>query len=210
MGSAPIFCVGQIRTGTTTFGDACEILGFTRRSWATGKAVVPGSHKLMVDGWFARNMDPLYEVAESYDVLDDLPWSLVYRKMAEHFPDAKFVLTTRKSTERWFRSVVRHQQSMKKPYWVHAAIFGANQATIDPDGYKSTYNNHLRDVRQYFAGNERFLEVCWESGDGWPELCGFLGRPVPNVPFPHSNASPTSPGLLRSSLSRTRRVIVRR
>jgi hypothetical protein len=164
----------------------------------------------MVDGWFGRNMDLLYEVAESYDVLDDLPWPLAYRKMAEHFPEAKFVLTTRESTERWFRSVVRHQQLMEKPYWVHAAIFGANEAKVHPEGYKSTYRNHVRDVRQYFAKSDRFLEVCWESGDGWPELCGFLGRAVPNVPFPRSNASPQSPGRLRSSLSRTRRAIVRR
>lgn len=32
---------------------------------------------------------------------------------------------------------------------------------------------------------ERLLE--WEVGDGWEPLCKFLGKPVPEVAFPHSN-----------------------
>lgn len=33
---------------------------------------------------------------------------------------------------------------------------------------------------------ERLLE--WYIEDGWEPLCKFLGKPVPNVPFPHANA----------------------
>lgn len=33
--------------------------------------------------------------------------------------------------------------------------------------------------------SERLLE--WEVGDGWEPLCKFLGKPVPDVPFPHAN-----------------------
>jgi hypothetical protein len=28
---------------------------------------------------------------------------------------------------------------------------------------------------------------CWEDSDGWDSLCSFLGVPIPNAPFPHSN-----------------------
>ena len=31
------------------------------------------------------------------------------------------------------------------------------------------------------------LNVCWETGSGWQELCAFLGKPVPEIPFPHEN-----------------------
>jgi hypothetical protein len=34
---------------------------------------------------------------------------------------------------------------------------------------------------------ERLLE--WHIGDGWEPLCKFLGKPVPNVEFPHANAA---------------------
>jgi hypothetical protein len=32
---------------------------------------------------------------------------------------------------------------------------------------------------------DRLLE--WTVKDGWEPLCEFLGKPVPNEPFPHKN-----------------------
>lgn len=34
---------------------------------------------------------------------------------------------------------------------------------------------------------ERLLE--WTVEDGWEPLCEFLGKPVPDEPFPHENAA---------------------
>lgn len=34
---------------------------------------------------------------------------------------------------------------------------------------------------------ERLLE--WYIEDGWEPLCKFLGKPVPDVEFPHANAA---------------------
>lgn len=34
---------------------------------------------------------------------------------------------------------------------------------------------------------ERLLE--WTVEDGWEPLCAFLGKPVPDEPFPHVNAA---------------------
>lgn len=34
---------------------------------------------------------------------------------------------------------------------------------------------------------ERLLE--WSVEDGWEPLCEFLGKPVPDEPFPHENAA---------------------
>lgn len=34
---------------------------------------------------------------------------------------------------------------------------------------------------------DRLLE--WDISDGWEPLCKFLGKPVPDVPFPHANAA---------------------
>jgi hypothetical protein len=33
------------------------------------------------------------------------------------------------------------------------------------------------------------VELCWEEGDGWPQLCGFLGHAVPEAPFPRMNTA---------------------
>jgi hypothetical protein len=34
---------------------------------------------------------------------------------------------------------------------------------------------------------ERLLE--WSAEDGWEPLCKFLGKPIPNQPFPRVNAA---------------------
>jgi hypothetical protein len=39
----------------------------------------------------------------------------------------------------------------------------------------------------------RLLEVCWETGDGRKELCGFLRHPMPDLPFPHGNQGRPAP-----------------
>ncbi|MYB38989.1 MAG: hypothetical protein F4Y26_16720 [Gammaproteobacteria bacterium] len=36
-------------------------------------------------------------------------------------------------------------------------------------------------------GCSDLLVLDFERGDGWPELCAFLGEPVPDTPFPHVN-----------------------
>jgi hypothetical protein len=55
------------------------------------------------------------------------------------------------------------------------------------------YNEHNNAVKEYFVGRpDDLLVVCWEEGHGWSEICGFLGLPVPELPFPHKNAAGSS------------------
>jgi hypothetical protein len=50
------------------------------------------------------------------------------------------------------------------------------------------YQRHNAEVNRWFRDRpDALLVVDWEAGDGWGPLCRFLGRPVPDVPFPHEN-----------------------
>jgi Sulfotransferase domain len=187
---AVAFCVGLNRTGTTTFGDACDVLGFSRFGWMRTPTTFP-SNRLM-KAWERNDIQPLVEVAENYDVLEDLPWPLVYREMAETFPDAKFALTRRSSVDVWLTSIKKHTSGNGR-YRMHELIYGSDSAERDPDLYRAYYEKHLLEVKEYFSGSNRLIELCWEEGDGWPELCGLLGVPEPEVEFPHSNIAGSSP-----------------
>jgi len=59
-----------------------------------------------------------------------------------------------------------------------------NYASIE-----EAFQSYDRRVRQFFADKpaDRFLEFSLSDGHGWPELCGFLRRPVPNLPYPRKN-----------------------
>ena len=54
------------------------------------------------------------------------------------------------------------------------------------------YEDHNRKAIEFFEANspESLIVVNWEKGDGWKELCGFLEKPVPKVPFPITNQEP--------------------
>ena len=50
------------------------------------------------------------------------------------------------------------------------------------------YSNHRPEHCNMVRGmvpKERYLE--WTAEDGWDPLCEFLGKPVPNEPFPYVN-----------------------
>ena len=185
-----VFCVGLNRTGTTTLGDACELLGFTRLGWVRTEQYF-FSHRLL-KAWERGDSAYLAKVASGYQVLEDLPWPLVYQEMAKAFPDAKFVLTRRASVDQWLESQTKHT-TKGKGYGMHRKIYGALTVAEDPEKYRAYYERHLVDVRQFFDGTDRLAEFCWDESDGWPELCEFLGVPIPDVPFPHSNPSGWNP-----------------
>nr|XP_039273574.1 uncharacterized protein LOC120347597 [Styela clava] len=53
-----------------------------------------------------------------------------------------------------------------------------------PTVLKKRYRDHNTSVLQR-APKDRLLKM--NLSDGWEPLCKFLGKPIPNVPFPHKN-----------------------
>ena len=179
------FCIGLSRTGTKSFGEAAESLGFTPRLGWTDR-----SDGLM-RAWHEGRVDELLAAAAPFAILHDIPWAFVYEELADEFPDAKFVLTRRSSVEVWLRSMIAHTDR-SPAYWGHEAAYGAAMPADAPDVYRHTYVEHLDRAREFFRGSDRMIEVCWETGTGWEDLCGLLGVAVPEgVAFPHSGALAT-------------------
>ena len=63
-----------------------------------------------------------------------------------------------------------------------------------PKGHEALYRErmlrHNREVAEYFRDRPGdLLTLEWAKKPGWEPLCGFLGKPVPAVPFPHANTA---------------------
>ena len=56
----------------------------------------------------------------------------------------------------------------------------------DRDHAIAIYERNTAEVQAAFPP-DRLLT--YSLGDGWAPLCAFLGKPVPDAPFPHSNTS---------------------
>jgi hypothetical protein len=56
----------------------------------------------------------------------------------------------------------------------------------DPAHAMAVFERNTAEVQAAFTG-ERLLT--YHLGDGWEPLCRFLGRPVPETPYPRSNSA---------------------
>lgn len=170
-----VFCLGFHKTGTTSVREAMTMLGYS----------VAGPNGLK-DPDIARNVHRLaFRLAERYDAFQDSPWPLLYREMDERYPGSKFVLMLRPSDE-WIESQVRHFGERTSPMreWVYGVGCPKGNEAI----YVARYEQHNREVLEYFSRRPAdLLVLTLSNGDGWEKLCAFLGKEIPNAPFPQSN-----------------------
>lgn len=178
-----IFCLGLPKTGTTSLHAALECLGYD----------VKGQTKSVLREIRNGRYESFWWHIERYDAFEGFPWSIMAGRLFERFgAGARYILTVRRSPDAWLTSIRRHMLS-RDPF----AQLSQPPTPIGrryPIGFQAEYldyyKRHNDSVRDLFAvnGAERaLLEVCWETGHGWPELCGFLGHPVPSITFPRRN-----------------------
>lgn len=172
-GDSKVFCVGFHRTGTSSLRAALEILGYrVCGSVATEEPDIA---------------DRVHQIAESlldrYDAFEDNPWPVLFRELDQLRPGSRFILTIRPA-DAWVRSVVRFFDTKTTP--MREWIYGAGSPVGNETLYRERFERHNEEVLRYFRDRPRDLLVLRVTeGEGWKELCGFLGHDLPEVAFPH-------------------------
>lgn len=175
-----VFCIGFHKTGTTSLEKALELLGYR----------VTGSFGTRDPNIADKVHDMADELVARYDAFQDNPWPVLYRDMDEKYPGSKFILTMR-SPESWISSQVRDFGLRETP--MRQWIYGVGCPEGNEDVYVARYERHNREVLEYFRERpDDLLILDLPRGDGWPELCAFLGEPAPDKPFPHANKASVS------------------
>jgi hypothetical protein len=181
-----VFGCGLNKTGTKTLGQCLQRLGFRHIS----------CRRDLLAHFRAGDLKPVWAVADTHQSFEDWPWPLIYRELHERYgEESRFILTTRVSPDIWLRSLKAH--SLKTSPGAHCRLmaYGYNYPHGAEAEHLEIYRRHNEAVRRYFAKYPgQFLDVCWENGDGWGKLCGFLGRAAPDEPFPHANRTKEAAG----------------
>jgi hypothetical protein len=132
------------------------------------------------------------EIFAGYRSAVDWPAAFYWRELSEHYPDAKILLTLR-SPESWYASVEKTilkvvQTSTDRESLgvslIGEGVFGGR--LDDRDHAIAIYERNTAEVQASFP-DDRLLT--YNIGDGWAPLCDFLGKPIPDEPFPHSNST---------------------
>lgn len=183
-----VFGVGLPKTGTTTLGAMLRRLGYNHAPY----------DRQLIRRFLEGDWSALEAAIARYDSFEDWPWPLAFDKLDEIAPDAAYILTVRKDAQTWIDSAKRHgaivsDRADKTKQIIKTGVaeraFGAGSAETNPEQWMAAYADHNDRVRLHFqARPERFIELCWETGQGWPELCAFLGHPLIEEGLPHENS----------------------
>lgn len=183
-----IIGAGFGRTGTESMKRALEMLG--QGPCYHMYEVLPDPARIAV--WRDLSMGvgtPDWDaIFDGYAACVDWPAVLHWRALADHYPDAKIILTHR-SAESWYDSMDRTILQLLRPdpqaggTLSVQAQFGGD---FSRDTLIRTYNAHVAEVQARF-GPDRLLT--YELGSGWGALCSFLGCDVPEHPYPRGNAT---------------------
>jgi len=178
-----------MKTGTTTLNHVLTKLGYKvgYDTWTLLKPIV-------------RNQwDVVKEHLEKWDAVEDNPIPMIYKEIDRMIPGCKFILTVR-DQEEWYRSVTHHIGDFRNV--MHEWLFGPGKGLPrdDKDHTIRVYDKHIEEVRAYFRDRpDDLLVIDITKTKSWEPICAFLGKPVPNVPFPHANATnyeaPKYPGI---------------
>lgn len=172
-----IIGVGFQKTGTSTLREALKILGYSVKD-TTPRALIP-----ILRG----NYSKILRMIRNYDALEDTPWYMIYRELDRLIPGSKFILTIR-DEDSWYTSVSKHIGDLRAAH--HEWIYGLGKGIPGEDRENTVrvYNQHNRNVHAYFRERpDDLLVLDFTKGDKWEPLCRFLGKEVPDVPFPHYN-----------------------
>ena len=176
-----IFGIGLHKTATTSLHAALQILGYESAHWPSGAWA-----RAVLEEMTAKGFSPTLE--KTY-AASDLPISILYKELDKAYPGSKFILTIRNESE-WLRSV-RDHFSYRNPYrwewdkWpisnrIHRMVYGRKD--FDYDTFRERYRRHNEGALDYFRDRPDDLLVM--NSPDWPALCGFLGKPIPQVPYP--------------------------
>ena len=132
-------------------------------------------------------------VFDGYVAVVDWPAAAFWREIADAFPDAVILHSTRADTETWQQSAANtifqspyHRNSAFEEMWLAVAARTFDGSYLEPEVTMSGYERHNADV---LATAPPGRLVRYQPGDGWTPLCAALGLAVPDVPFPHSNTT---------------------
>jgi len=198
------FCIGANKTGTTSLERAFKELGF----------IVGNQRKaeLLSLKCIAENYQPLLNYCKTAEVFQDVPFSFLdtYKLLDIHFPNSKFILTVRDSSEQWYQSLTKFHvkrfgeekilswEEVKKidyvskewVYKIRQHVYGLTDKDNPYDKEKliTYYEKRNQEIINYFKNRPNdLLIINLSQPNAYKKFCDFIGVPSEKNEFPWEN-----------------------
>lgn len=187
---------GYGRTGTLSLKFALELLGYNKCHHMIEVINNPGEAEkwLAAIGSRSVNWDAMLS---GYQATIDWPACHFYQELADYYPRAKVLLSVR-NPEEWFESIsattlrviakriesgqIPREGNLGTELVVKAAFQGEIE---DAEHGVAMFNQHIEKVKSSIEPDRLLI---YDVREGWGPLCAFLGKPVPDTPFPRVNS----------------------
>ncbi|GBF90443.1 hypothetical protein Rsub_03439 [Raphidocelis subcapitata] len=199
---------GWGRTGTLSLKTALDTLGLPTYHMVNVLAKPDDADKWVA----AANGEPVDwdEMFEGFKGAVDWPPVFFYKELMAKYPDAKVVLGVRDPAKwlssmedsiwqarqvlrsaPWYVRTIMHATgpSSKMMAMVERLVYSAEgdfKGTFpsDPDATMQLFIDHVESVKKHVPKGRLLV---FDPSQGWAPLCAFLGKPVPEGPYPHVN-----------------------
>ncbi len=203
-----IIGAGFGRTGTSSLKIALEQLGYAKCYHMTELLEHPEQVKYwqQLDAEGTTDFDSLFE---GYRATVDFPGYRFYKQLHQAYPEAKVILSTR-DFDAWYRSTANTiyqagsgllkkvllglQLPFSSRHRKLLQVFKLADKTIWKDEFagkfedkafaKKVFDQHHADVIKTISADKLLV---FDAKEGWKPLCRFLGKDVPDQPYPHVN-----------------------
>lgn len=188
------------RTGTNSLKIALQQLGY--RKCHHMKEVFKSPRQAEYWDRISRGERPDWEeVFEGFRASVDWPSAAYWRELIEAYPEAKVVLSVR-DPEAWYRSVSEtiYPVSYVIPRWLGWfqptiwRVMNTNRRLIWQGVFDGRFEDKAHAIEVYERNTEEVKRtvpperlLVHHPADGWKPLCQFLGREVPDTPYPRVN-----------------------
>lgn len=169
-----IFGIGLSKTGSRSLAQALKLLGYSTMHYP----------------W---SLDDI----EKHTATLDIPVSCRFKELDILFPGSKFILTWR-DYDSWIASTSKKPPDPHKPpIWkLETRLRTYGSLHFDYECYTRTWHRHHEEVMSYFSNRPNdFLLLKLSNPDKWGALCHFLGRDIPDEPYPWEGRSGPGSGV---------------
>jgi hypothetical protein len=195
MGTAPppghqasldkVFCIGLAQTGTQSVTDFLRKLGVL----LADNPLDETTYEELTCGRYALSL------LRVWDGLGDHTAAPFHAQLEQAHPTARFILTVRErgpwlsAMERALADPLRWGAQHRMTRFLRSVAYGTH--AFEPTRLSYAYQRHLEDARRWFADRpHKLLVLDVTAPDAAERLAKFVGRPLPDQPFPFTADDP--------------------